>query len=87
MTVQGAIVRLALWEAVLEQYFVDQKDDVGRSTVQWLDAKREYLLTELILDEKTFKSIRVRHGRNVYAVHSKDMKQTKKIIEEHHSKH
>ena len=30
---------------------------------------------------KTFKALRVRHGRNVYAVHSKEMKEAKKIVE------
>ena len=30
----------------------------------------------------TYKSLRVRHGRNVYAIHSKDKKETKKIIAE-----
>ena len=29
---------------------------------------------------KTFKALRVRHGRNVYAIHSKEMKQAKKIL-------
>ena len=31
---------------------------------------------------KTFKALRVRHGRNVYAVHTKEMKEAKKIVEE-----
>ena len=30
---------------------------------------------------KTFKALRVRHGRNVYAVHTKEMKVAKKIVE------
>ena len=30
---------------------------------------------------KTFKAIRVRHGRNVYAAHTKEMKDAKKIVE------
>ena len=30
---------------------------------------------------KTFKALRVRHGRNVYAVHNKEMKVAKKIVE------
>ena len=30
----------------------------------------------------TFKALRVRHGRNVYAVHSKEMKEAKKLLEE-----
>ena len=31
---------------------------------------------------KTFKALRVHHGRNVYAVHSKDMKVAKKTLED-----
>ena len=30
---------------------------------------------------KTFKALRVRHGRNVYAVHTKELKVAKKIVE------
>ena len=30
---------------------------------------------------KTFKALRVRHGRNVYAIHSKDKKKAKEIIQ------
>ena len=31
---------------------------------------------------KTFKALRVHHGRNVYAIHSKDMKVAKKTLED-----
>ena len=30
---------------------------------------------------KTFKALRVRHGRNVYAIHSKDKKKAKEVIQ------